>query len=333
MRNNQGIAIAFFALIIAIAIGFGALVIDLAQAYSLQTRIKNAIDIASLAGISQLINQTNITASKNTALQYLNTNLSMTISNFDPITLNDNNLLIQCGIYNSSNMTFTLDETSAQINSLRISYKYNSMSYLAYFFMINNIPITESSTSAKQVAGNMAPGGGFPLAIQSTVLAQGRTNNNMIDLSQTGTTNSFFTAFDGANANTSDIKQIINYFTDPTSGIKPPSLTVGQDFQINNGSLSTIYMTLQGSNFIGKTFVSPIVTLTGGFSNMVTVEGFIGWTINNIYKSGNEYHIAGTIIPSYIDNNWSGLTLSAGPVPDIAPEDQSLLATSYGLVQ
>lgn len=46
----------------------------------------------------------------------------------------------------------------------------------------------------------------------------------------------------------------------------------------------------------------------------------------------NEYHIEGTIIPGYIDNMWSGLTIYAGP-GDINPQDQGLLANSFGLIQ
>ena len=65
---------------------------------------------------------------------------------------------------------------------------------------------------------------------------------------------------------------------------------------------------------------------------MATVEGFVGFRITDIYMAGPDYHIAGTIIPSYIDNNWSGLTPGGRP-NNIPLADQTLLANGIGLVE
>lgn len=333
LRNKKGIAIPFFAIMIVAIIGLGALVIDISQAYSLKTRIKSAIDLSCIAGISQLVNQSNISTAKDITLQYLNDNLTMTIPSFNPLTLSSQGLSVQVGVYDISSMNFTWDEANPKVNAIMISYTYNSMNILGPVFMIDSIQVQDSATSVKQIAGHMAPGGGFPLAIQSTLLSQARANNNMVDLVQAGTANSFFTAFDSSNASTDSIKQIVNYFKDQSLGVSPPSLTVGEEFQINNGNLTSLYMTVDDPVFEGMTYVAPIVQVNQNFTNKIKVEGFIGFTINDIYKAGNNYHIAATIIPGYVDNRWSGLTIAAGPGADISPEDQALLASSYGLVQ
>ena len=331
-RNEHGIAMVFFAIMMVVVIGLGAMVVDLSQAYSIKTRIKNAVDLSTIAGISQLVNQSSVVGVKNVALNYLNDNLAMTIPSFSPLVLSSEGLSIQVGVYDPSSMNFTWNENSPSVNAIMISYSYYSMNILGSVFMIDNIQISDSSTALKQPAGGVPPGGGFPLAIQSSLLAQAKANNNMLDLVTGGIQNSYFSAFKSNDASANDIKDILDHFQNPLVGEKSPSLTVGQEFQINNGSLTSVYMALNESFFEGKTFVSPIVQADQNFTNMIKVQGFVGLTINDIYKVGNDYHIAATIIPGYIDNTWSGLTISAGP-GNISVEDQSLLATSFGLVQ
>lgn len=331
-RNNKASVMPLVALLLTTILGMGALVLDVSQAYTSQTKVKNALDLSALAGISQLTSQSNIPNVKSTALDFLNNNLINTITNFNSISLDNENLLIQVGVYDFINMTFTPNELAQNINAIMISYTYDSPSFLGNIFMGNRTRVSDGACAVKQVAGQMPPGGGFPVAIQSSVLAQARANANMVDLVQSGDSNSFFSAFMSNSASAGDIKNIIDYFQNEPTGIKPPSLTTGETFQINNGNLTSVYMSINSDYFIGMTFVSPIVSVNDGFSSMVTVQGFVGFTINNIYQNMNQYHIEGTIIPGYIDNTWSGLTISAGP-GNISSQDQALLANSFGLTQ
>lgn len=331
MRNERGVAIAFFALLLVAVLGLGSLVLDLGQSYSIRARVKNAVDFSSIAGVSQLINSTDADSAKNIALQYLNDNLSMLLSSFPTLTLDNSDVSVQVGVYNFSTMTFTQDEANLSANAMKVSYTYRTVPFLTTVFMIDNIQISESATAAKQIAGNMAPGGGFPLALDSSLLSVAENNNYMVDLVQTDTANSYFTSFNSNSAGANDVKSIIDYFQNQSTGISPPALMVGDSFQISNGTLTSVYMTLDSTYFEGKTFVTPIITLDNGFTNMVTVQGFVGLQINDVYKTGNDYHISATVIPKYIDNMWSGLTVGAGP-GNINTQDQSILATSFGLV-
>lgn len=330
-RNEEGVAVAFFAVLLTSILGLGSLVIDVSQSYSLRTRIKNAVDFASVAGVSQLITSADTNIAKNIALQYLNDNLSMLLPSYSTLTLDNPDVSIQVGIYDFNGMTFVENEASPSANAIRVYYSYKSIPFLAIVFMVDNIQISESAIAAKQIAGNMAPGGGFPLALDSSLLSIAQNNNNMIDLVQSGIANSYFTSFNSDNANANDIKDIIDYFQNQSSGVSPPGLMVGDHFQISNGSLTGVYNQLDSTYFEGKTFVAPIITVDQGFTNNVTVQGFIGLTIDDVYKIGSVYHIAATVIPKYIDNMWSGLTVGPGP-GDISLDDQSLLATSFGLV-
>ena len=331
MRDKKGIALPFFIIITVAILALAALVIDASYAYSVKTRIKNAVDLSCLAGISQLINIASISNVKNTSLQYLNDNLTMTINSFNPLSLDSPGLMIEAGVYDFNARNFTPDEQNPNLNALRVGYSYSSMTLLANILMISNIQISDSSTSAKQVAGNLAPGGGFPLAINKSVLSQARFNNNNFDLTQQGEDqNSYFTSFKEDNANANDIKDIIDFFEEG-EGLKPSGIRIGEEFQINNGALASIYMDLDEVFFEGMVFISPVVTLNN-FSNMATVEGFVGFRIRDIYMAGPDYHIAGTIIPSYIDNNWSGLTPGGRP-NNIPLADQTLLANGIGLVE
>jgi len=332
MRNQSGIAITYVAILLIPIISIGALMLDLSEGYALKAKIKNAVDFASLAGISQLVNSSDYTAAKNISLSYLNDNLSSNIRNFTPLTLQNSRLSIQIGKYDTTTKQFTPDEASIDSNAMRIFYKHTNNTFLSNIFMITSLDVSDSSIAMKQIAGGIAPGGGFPLAINITELDNASANNNNIDLTQNGATeNSYFTAFDDDNASANSIKEIIRHFKDPSSGISPPSLTINEIFQINNGSITSVYQELDDPAFIGMTFVSPVVSLNGEFSNTVTVEGFVGYKINEITKEQNIYHIKGTVIPGYIDNNWSGLIIGAGP-GNIPNEDKALLANSFGLI-
>ena len=326
MRNKKGIAALYLLILLIPLVGLASLVIDSAEGYSLKSKIKNAVDFSALAGISQLKNSQN--SAKNTALEYLNDNLSSTIPNFQRLAADSNGISIQLGNYDSMSMTFTPNE-SINANSLMISYVHKKKTGLGSILMIDYIDVYDSAISALQAAGQLAKGGGFPLAINSSELSIARTNNNMINLiQQGGNKNSYFTAFSDSNASANDIKQIIKYFEDPSSGLEPPSLIVGKIFQINNGAINSIYNDLDSTPYIGMTFIFPIVSIDGNFTNDVKVEGFVGLQIDNVSNN----NIAGTVIPGYIDNKWSGLTVSAGP-GNINPDDQGLLANAFGLIQ
>ena len=331
MRNERGFAIAFFAVLLMAILGLGSLVLDLGQSYSIRARIKNAVDFSSIAGVSQLVSLEDIANAKNISLQYLNNNLSSLLPSFNTLTLDEPDVSIQAGVYNFSAMTFIQDEANPSTNAIRVSYTYRTVPLLAIIFMVDNIQVSESATAAKQIAGSIAPGGGFPLALESSLLSVARNNNYMVDLIQSGDANSYFTSFNQNSASANDVKDIIDYFQNQSTGVSSPGLTVGQSFQISNGTLISVYMTLDSTYFEGKTFVTPIITLDQNFTNTATVQAFVGLTIDDVYKVGNDYHISATVIPKYIDNMWSGLTVGAGP-GNISIEDQSLLATSFGLV-
>ena len=118
-RNNKGIAIAFFALMLVASLGLGAMVIDVAQTYALKARIQNAVDASVLAGASQLKNGSNISSIKDLTLTYLNENLTKTIPSFQSLTLDNAGLSIEIGVYDSSTMTFTQNESLSVANALR----------------------------------------------------------------------------------------------------------------------------------------------------------------------------------------------------------------------
>lgn len=334
-RNKKGVALPLIAVMLTTLLGIGALVVDLAEGYSLKTRIKNAVDLSVLAGVSQLTDTSSqsITNAKDTALSLLNSNLTMSIVGFSTLTLASPELSIQTGVYDSSTMTFTATESSSSINALKVTYTHTAMTTLGSIFMINTLDISDNTIARKQIAGQMPPGGGFPLAIDSSVLTTALSNSNMATLNQElMTENSYFTTYEEMSANASDITSILDYFEDQTTGTKPPALAVGNDFQINNGSISSVYMSINYETFEGMTYIAPVITVDMTFSNMVQVEGFIGFTITDIYEDMSKYYTDITIIPGYIDNTWSGLTIGSG-VGNIGSSEQTLLSNSFGLAQ
>ena len=143
--------------------------------------------------------------------------------------------------------------------------------------------------------------------------------------------NSYFTAFSDQNSNANDIRQILSYLEDPTTGTQPPRITVSDRYsiQVNNGQLGSVYMALDSAAFEGMTFVAPVGTLTG--NNEGRIDGFVGVRIDDVYQSMGDWGISITIIPGYIDNS-RGLAINSGP-QNIDQNNKNLLATSFGLVQ
>lgn len=332
-RNVRGSIVPFVALILVILLALGALGIDISNSYSSQTKVKNALDLAALAGISQLSGPQTVSQARNTSLQYLNDNLTMNLPSFQALTIPNDNLSIQLGVYDFMNMTFTWDELNPNVNSIMISFNYNVMTFLATVLSRQNVLVGDNTTAAKQPAGQLAPGGGFPLLIDSMALSLAMANNNMVNLEQTGNNaNSYFTSFSNQNANASDIRNILRYLQDPSTGTRPPGLSINNQFDVNvnNGQLGSVYMDLNSASFEGMTFVAPVGSLTN--NNEARVDAFVGVRINDVYQNMGDWYIDITILPGYIDNTWSGFTIGSG-IQNINPGDTSLVANSFGLVQ
>lgn len=330
LRNQYGSLVVFFPFILAVSMGLGALVIDMSQAYSLKSRVKNAIDLSSIAGISQLTNQSNIDSAKNTALQYLNNNLTKTIPSFTPLTLSSNGLSIQAGIYDFNSMTFTWDETNPNVNALMISYKYNSRSFLANYFMIANITVFDQATAAKISANRAQRGTGFPLIIKSSALST--VANNMLDLySATSSDNSLWTDYTNSNPSTTSVRDILNYFQYGT-GTPSPQLTVNDAiYTTNDGGMAGIFMDMNPNILVGMQYILPLVTQTT--SNKSTVDGFVGATISAIKNTGNNRSVTITIVPGFLDNHFGGLQVTGTGTTNIGVSNQNYLADSFRLVQ
>ena len=330
LRDNKGVVLPFFALMLIASLGLGAMVIDVGQEYALKTRVQNAVDTSTLAGISQLNTSSNITTVKNTALTYLNNNLSSTIPSFQSLTLDDSNLSLQVGVYNSSTMTFTVNEQVSVANAVRISYTYTASTFLAPIFMINSIQITNHAIAAKQIAGYVAPGTGFPLTLYSSALTSALANSNMVDLYSGGNMdNSFWTDFTDSNPSTTDIRNVVDYFQ-YGSGTTPPAITVNDDFAINDGGMGGIFMDLEPSILEGMTFIFPVIE--NGATNTAMAQGFVAGTIDDIVDSMGDRYISITIIPKYIDNTYGGTAVGPG-VGNIGSSEQGLLANSYSPVE
>ena len=330
MRNRKGIVLPLFALFLISALGLGALVIDIGSGYSVKTKIQNAIDLSVVAACSQIYSGSSVTSVKDTALSYLNSNLSSAIPSFQTLSLDSQGLSIEVGTYDTSSMTFVVNEAIPPANSIKISYIHTLPTFFAPIFMINSFNVGEDGIAVKKGAGYMAPGTGFPLTINSSALLDALSNNNMLDLYQGGTTNSYWTKFTDDNPSASDVKNIINYFQNG-SGTAPSGLSVNDDFVFSNGSLTVIYNEMEPSILEGMTFVFPVVTLT--MADTVVADGFLGATINDIVDSMGTQYISITIIPGFIDNTFCGLGPSLGPSNNISSQNQALLANAYGLVQ
>jgi|GEM_PF-1852971 len=352
LRNNKGIALPLFALMLTASLGLGAMVIDVSQGYALKTRIQNAIDSSVLAGISQLNTNSNVSTVKNTALTYLNNNLTSTIPSFQSLALDNSNLAIQVGVYSSTTMTFTQNEQVSVANAIRVSYTYNANTFLAPIFMINNIQITNHSIAAKQIAGYIGPGTGFPLALYRSALTSALSNSNRVNLYSGGGSmdNSFWTNFTSSNPSTTDIKNVTDYFQYGT-GTKPPAVTVNDSFRINDGGMGGVFMNLEPSILDGMTYLFPVITCTGGdeegqhggdhehedgectsSSSSAMAEGFVAGTIDDIVDSMGDKHISITIVPKQIDNTYGGVGVGPG-VGNIGTNEKALLANSCSPVE
>ena len=330
LRNNKGVALPFLALMLIASLGLGSMVIDVGQGYALKTRVQSAIDTSTLAGISQLNSSSNVTTVKNTALTYLNNNLTSTIPSFQPLTLNDSNLSLQVGVYDSSTMTFTVNEQVSVANAIKISYTYTANTFLAPIFMINSIQITNHAIAAKQIAGYIAPGSGFPLTIYASALTTALANSNMVDLySGSNMDNSFWTDFTSSNPSTTNLRNVVDYFQ-VGSGTQPPAVTVNDSFAINDGGMGGIFMDLEPSILEGMTYLFSVVE--DGASMTAMAQGFVAGTIDDIVDSMGDRYISITIIPKYIDNTFGGAGIGPG-VGNIGSDEQALLANSYSPVE
>jgi len=255
---------------------------------------------------------------------------SLTFNSFAPLGLSSSGLSIQAGVYDFINMTFTFDEASQNVNSLRISYTYNSMTFLASIFGASNLQATDTATSTKRSATRAQPGTGFPMVIYSTALDDALAMSNMITLySSSSMDNSYWTDFTSSNPSTTDIRRILDYFQYGT-GTAPPAISVNDTIRVNDGGMGGIYMNMNPSILVGMTFLFAIVTPT--MTNEVMADGFIAGIINNIDDMGGPKSIDITITPGYIDNTFGGLQIGSG-MTNVSSSNESLLAKAYGLVQ
>ena len=329
MRAEQGVVLPFFALFLIAALGMGALVIDIGSGYSVKTKIQNAVDLSVLAGSSQINSGSSVTTVKNTALNYLNNNLSSAIPSFQTLSLTSPGVSIQVGTYDTSTMTFVVNEAIPPANAIKVSYTHMLSTFFAPIFMIDTFDVGEDAIAVKKPAGYMAPGTGFPLAIYSSALTTALSNNNMVNLYSSGMSdNSYWTDFTSSNPSTTDIRNVLDYFQYGT-GTKPPAVTVNDSFAINDGGMGGIFMNLEPSILEGMTYLFSVVEDMASMTAMA--QGFVGATIDDIVDSMGERYVSITIIPGFVDNTFGGLGIASGPGSDISSENQALLANSYGL--
>lgn len=319
----------FFTMMLSVFIGTCCMVIDASQTFSYKSRLKTACDLASLAGVSQLVSTSNVSDAKTAALNFLNNNLTTTLPGFTPLTQSSPNLTLQVGVYDSTTAMFSWDETNPSANAVKVEYLYPSRSNLAEYFMINIINITGSAIASKQPANSSATGTSFPLIVLDHALSTASVTGNTITLSQEGASqNSYFSAFDSNNANQSDINQIIYNFQSG-SGTQSPSITTNTSYRADTSSPNGIYTSLNESLLEGRTFVFPIGAINGNDS---TIVGFAGATIDDIDTTARTITI--TFIPGYIDNSFGGTTIIGnGEVGITEPVELALLANSFLLVQ
>lgn len=315
------------ALLIVPLLGFVSLVSDLGEAYSIKSRTKSAIDLAAIAGISQLEDYTYASTSKSVSLSYLNDNLSNTLPGFTPLSLSSSNIDIQIGIYDSTTKTFTNDEFNPAANSIMINYSHVVDARFANVFMLNQFTLNNSVIASKEIAGYAASNTTLPLTIEESALTAALSNSYMVDLYQSsGGLNSHFTAYDGS-ANSSDILNQFDHWGIPTGSSPTPASKVDDVFTRYSGSTSTIYSSLPAGGLTGSTYIIPVVSRSG---NDVTIQGFVGATIDSI-DTGSEYFSI-TILPAHIDNDTSHGGLKVTKRGNINTTNQPLLANSFLLV-
>lgn len=328
-HNQTGSILPLISLILVIVLGLGALAVDISNSYFNQTKIKNAVDFATLAGISQLNGPATVTTAKNTALQYLNNNLSMNIPSFQALTLSSPTLSIQAGIYDFISRTFMVDEANQNVNALMITYRYSLMTFLGGIASKNNIDVGDTATVAKQPATRAERGSGFPLVIYSTALDTASQNGYMVNLYSAGAMdNSYWTDYTSSNPSTTDIRNVIDYFQ-TGMGTIPPPITVNDTFNVNDGGMGGVYMNLNPSILLGMDYLFAVVTPT--MDREVMADGFLFGTIDNIVDSMGQKYISITIMPGYIDNTFGGLQITG--TTNVSAQNQSALANGFGLVE
>lgn len=336
-RNNLGIALAFFAIMITALLSLGALVMDISHGYSIKTKLKNAVDLAALAGTSELteINAANVMAAKNKALDYLNDNLTMTIPDFSALTLSSTGLTIETGVYAS--MTFTPSDTNPTINALKVSYSYTANPLLGYVIMSFNV--ADTAIAAKQIAGTAGAGTSFPLAISTMVLTDAAMNVNHEVTLTSDMADHYFTYYNTsgsyATSGTLNVTNIIfgyEYLPSQSSATAPPAVAVGSMYDYETIDNSSFYNTLDSAIYEGKTFIVPIVSTD---ASKVHIKAYVGFRLDSVvYDSGTMiYTVMGTIIPGYVDNTWGGLSIAMGVTDITDPDERALLVTATGLVE
>lgn len=338
-RDKKGVIVALVALMIPIIIGFAAYAIDLAQVYSVESRIKSAVDLAAAAGQSKLSRHISagnrISDAKNEVVTFLNTNLSQTIPGFTNLTLSSPELTIQAGIYEPATGVFTWDETNANaVNALMIEYTYTLNSKLSGVFSIDNFEATSSVIATKTPSGYATAGTVTPFAIDESTLNNlpGGTVEKRIYLSQ-AQQNWYLTAYDNM-ADALDIADGVSYTdTMGTIGTAPPKIEVGDTFAFQDDegtktSIATNYL-LTSALDDGAIFVIPVVSRSG---TDFTVKGFIGASIWQINLGGMGFFADLIFQPGYIDDNWKGTKIGSTPTT-ITTDNQEFLAQSVQLVK
>lgn len=334
IRNKSGVALAFFSIFIPVLIGFIGLVVDISQVYAYSSRIKSAVDMASLAGISQLQTVANITTAKTTALTYLNSNLTTTIPNFTSLSLGATGLTIQGGVYDFATSSWTFDESSSSVNSLKVAYTYSVNSLLANYFMISSFSTTSNSIAAKNYAGTALTGTAFPQAVNESALTTALAASNVVNLyvDAGGSTNSYFTSFDSSPTSSEVINDFLHFRTG--GGTYPTSISVGSTYTYITSAftkaivfITELFFWIFSGGTAGN-FILPVVSESSG---TLTTKGFIGASITSFGLGAMGYYTTITIIPGYIDNTWSGCQL--GTDPTVTGSEKTLLANAYGIVQ
>jgi Flp pilus assembly protein TadG len=331
-RSNKGFIAAFFTVFLPVFIGIMALSVDLPRMYSYNADIKSALDLAVIAGISQLNSTSDITTAKNTAVTYLNANLSMTLPNFTNLTTSSTGLTLQAGTYDSSTCTFTYNEAGPTVNALKITYSYTPNSILSGFFMIDTFTITASSLGGKTYAGYAPAGTTFPIILDPAALTTAAANSNVVRLYQNGgSQNSYLGDYVG-NSMSNDVDAQIDYFQN-SSGTPPPAVAIGSTFmQLNaSGQIAMVYSgNLSGwVPTSGTTLVFPVGTLGAG--NNVTITGYVLGSLVTFGIGSMSNYADITIVPGSTSNSWSGLVTGAQPT-GLDETQLSLLASGSGLV-
>jgi hypothetical protein len=330
-RNEKGFIAAFFTVFLPVFIGIFALTVDMPKLYSCSSDIKSGVDLATLAGISQLQSSSDITQAKLAAVSYLNSNLSRTVPGYTNANLGDSNLDVKVGVYDFSTSMFTWDEASSSVNAIMLTYSHQASSVWSNYYMINSFTVSSSSTAAKYYAGSASTGTSFPLAIEKSVLTSALSNSTQRIYQFGMSTNSYFTAFDN-NASVGDIEDTIDYFQG-RSGTPSRSVAIGDNFKYNSGALATAYLYI---NLVfpwtlpGHSFVFPIVTKGSG--NDLTAEGFTSATINNFGIGAMGYYMDVTFQQHQNDNTWGGLQPGSEP-SNIPTNEKIYLSTAYKIVE